>query len=223
MNTPPASLPVASDLPAPPVATKEPKTPIVGRIIPGCSVPVVNERQLRAGAGILFLAGAIASGLALHFSDPTLLQPFGIFFMFDMLARTSLGEKWAPSLVLGGLFVRRQKPEWVGAPQKVFAWNLGFGMALVACASMGLFPGPMWVTLALCGGCLAMLFAETAFGICIGCHLQRLFSRTAPQHCPGGTCESSHADANHLDTNHLDAAYRVATHSDTPQRGASHE
>lgn len=165
-----------------------PADPIVGRIMPGYAVPVVNERQIRAGAGLLLLLGAISFGFALHHGDANIMRPFGVFFMVDMLARTSLGEKWAPSLLLGGAIVRGQQPDWVGARAKVFAWYLGFGMALAACATMGLIGAPAWVTLALCGLCLAFLFFEAAFGICVGCHLQRLFSSTAPQYCPGANC-----------------------------------
>ncbi len=89
--------------------------------------------------------------------------------------------------------VRGQRPEWVGAPQKVFAWWLGFALALISCASMGLFAAPLWLTLALCSVCLVLLFLETAFGICVGCALQARFSKDAPMYCPGGSCETRSA------------------------------
>ena len=38
--------------------------PAVGRWVPGYDVPVVNERAVRAAAGILLLGGGIAWGLA---------------------------------------------------------------------------------------------------------------------------------------------------------------
>lgn len=56
---------------------------------------------------------------------------------------------------------------------------------------MGVLGAPLWVTLALCALCLGMLFAETAFGICVGCALQRAFGTTPPQHCPGSVCAAS--------------------------------
>jgi hypothetical protein len=71
----------------------------------------------------------------------------------------------------------------------VFAWWLGYGMGITACLATGLLQAPLWVTLALCGVCLSFLFLETAFGICVGCALQRVFSKEQPQYCPGDTCE----------------------------------
>lgn len=120
------------------------------------------------------------------------MQPFGLVFMIDMLIRVLAGDRWSPSLALGRVAVRRQRPEWVGAQQKAFAWWLGFGLALVSCSTMGLFAAPLWVTLALCSVCLTFLFLETAFGICVGCALQARFGKTAPRYCAGGTCDVPH-------------------------------
>lgn len=163
--------------------------PAVGRWVPGYDVPVVNERAVRAAAGILLLGGGIAWGLALSSGSTRPLQPFGLFFMIDMLLRVTVGDRWSPTLALGRLVVSGQRPEWVGAPQKVFAWWLGFGLALTSCATMGLLQAPLWVTLALCSLCLTLLFLETSFGICVGCALQKALTRTAPQYCPGDSCE----------------------------------
>jgi len=44
------------------------------------------------------------------------------------------------------------------------------------------------VTLVLCGLCLTMLFLKAAFGICVGCALQRALTKTSPQYCPGDAC-----------------------------------
>ncbi len=165
---------------------------VVGKMVPGYLVPVINERAVRASAGILFLAGAIAWGIALATGSINALKPFGIYFVIDMGIRVTLGDKWSPSMMLGRLAVHGQKPEWVGASQKVFAWWLGFGMAATFCATTGYLSAPLWVALALCGLCLSLLFLETAFGICVGCKLQSLFSKQQPMYCPGGTCEINH-------------------------------
>ncbi|MBK0422762.1 DUF4395 domain-containing protein [Leucobacter sp. CSA2] len=165
--------------------------PRVGRIIPGYSVPVINEREARAAAGLLFLPGIVLYVTAIHAGTAEPLKPFGAVFVIDMLIRVIAGDRYAPSLAVARLIVARQQPEWVGAPQKLFAWWLGYGMGLTACLATGLLQAPLWVTLALCGLCLTLLFLETAFGICVGCALQARFSRTAPQYCAGGTCEVS--------------------------------
>jgi Domain of unknown function (DUF4395) len=165
--------------------------PWLGTMVAGYDIPVINERAARAAAGILFLGGIIAYGIAIASDSPQALKPFGMFFILDMTVRLVLGDRWSPTLALGRLMVIRQKPEWVGARQKEFAWWLGFALATVSCSTMGLLTAPFWVTLALCGTCLAMLFLETAFGICVGCSLQKLFDKTPPQYCPGGSCDTS--------------------------------
>lgn len=162
--------------------------PRLGTIVSGYEIPVINERAVRAAAGLLFLGGIIAYGFAISTGSPKAFQPFGMFFMIDMMVRISLGDRWSPSLALGRLIVGRQSPEWVGAKQKEYAWWLGFGLALVSCAGMGLLAAPFWITLVLCGLCLLLLFIETAFGICVGCTLQSLFDKTAPRYCPGDSC-----------------------------------
>jgi len=172
----------------PRIVTAQTSAPLVGVARPGFDVPVIDERAVRAAAGILFLAGAIAFGFAAATGTARPLQPFGMFFMLDMALRVTVGDRWSPTLAVGRLVVRRQAPEWVGAPQKTFAWWLGFGLATISCASMGLLAAPLWLTLALCALCLSLLFAETAFGICVGCALQRTLSATPPRHCPGDTC-----------------------------------
>lgn len=174
------------------IETGERKAPTIGRWVTGYSVPVINERAVRAAAALLLLSGVVAWGFTLYTGSMRPLQAFGMFFMFDMLLRVIAGDRWSPSLALGRLIVSRQQPEWVGAPQKAFAWWLGFALALVSCASMGLLLAPLWVTFALCGVCLTLLYLETAFGICVGCALHSACSKSPTQHCPGGTCDVSH-------------------------------
>ncbi|WP_341952081.1 DUF4395 domain-containing protein [Salinibacterium sp. TMP30] len=163
----------------------------VGTIVEGYAIPVVNERAVRVAAGILFVGGAISFAFAIAEGSTAPLRPFGILFIIDMLLRVTAGDRWSPTLALGRLIVSKQQPTWVGAPQKVFAWWLGYGLALVSCAGMGALGAPLGVTLALCGLCLTLLFLESAFGICVGCALQRLLAKTPPQYCPGDTCRVS--------------------------------
>ncbi|WP_119697728.1 DUF4395 domain-containing protein [Microbacterium halotolerans] len=171
-------------------SSAETRAPRIGRVVLGYTIPVIDERAVRAAAGILLLLGGVAFATAFFTGSTQPLQPFGMFFMIDMLLRVTAGDRWSPALLLGRLAVRWQRPEWVGAPQKEFAWWLGFGLAFVACVSMGLFAAPFWLTLALCGVCLILLFLETAFGICVGCALQRRFSGQPPMYCPGDTCDA---------------------------------
>lgn len=162
--------------------------PNVGQWVDGYAVPVVNEKAVRVGAGVLFAAGlAGISGTFLTMSiDP--MKTFGVLFMVDMLLRVSGLDRFSPSLFIGRLATRNLTPQWVGAEQKEFAWWMGFGLALTSCGAFGFLGAPLWVPLMLCTVCLTLLFLEAAFGICVGCRLQLLFSKNPPQYCPGGSC-----------------------------------
>jgi len=159
-----------------------------GDQMPQYAVPVLNEREARAGAGILFLIAIVAFMNAWFFGDFAPIKLVVVGFFFEFLIRVFVNPKYAPSLVLGRIAVRRQQPEYVGAPQKRFAWLIGF--VLAACMMyLVVFHnvrGP--VNLLICALCLVLLFFESAFGICIGCAIYNLFNKDKAQLCPGNVC-----------------------------------
>lgn len=159
-----------------------------GERVPGYEIPVFNERQVRGAAGVLFLLGIIAYLVVLSTGQIRALQGFAIFFLFDMFLRLFITPRLSPTMLVAQLFVYRQKPEWVGAPQKRLAWGIGFGLALASCFTLGLLAMPVMVALVLCAVCLTILFLETAFGICVGCNLYSLFAKEKPLYCPGDSC-----------------------------------
>lgn len=162
-----------------------------GEQVPGQPVPVLNELAARAGAGLLFLFAMIAfmnAWLVGNF-EPTRI--FVVAFLVDFALRLFVSPRYAPSLIVGQWLVHRQQPEWTGAPQKRFAWGLGFTLALLM-LWLVLVPqavGP--VNLLVCAICMTLMFFETAFGICIGCRIHAWFTRTAPQACPGEVCAAA--------------------------------
>ena len=168
------------------MTTQDP--PVIGEFVDGIDIPVVNERAVRASAGLLFLGGIIAFMVAALTDDFQPLRMFGAIFMFDMTFRLFVGTKYTPSLIVGSLLVRAQRPEWVGASQKKLAWSFGLVMAFISCAVMGFLNVGDGLTLALCSLCLSLLFIESAFGICLGCELQRAFAKQKPQLCAGDIC-----------------------------------
>jgi hypothetical protein len=107
----------------------------------------------------------------------------------DFTIRIFVNPRYAPSLILGQWAVRSQQPEWVGAPQKRFAWAIGFVLAatMLYLVVIQNVIGP--VNVLVCAACLVLLFFEAAFGICIGCKVYNLFNRQPAQLCPGGVCE----------------------------------
>lgn len=159
-----------------------------GERVEGIDFNVFNERAIRASAGLLFLFGFTGWMIAATTGVYQPLRAFGMAFMIDMFLRLFVSTKWVPSLIIANWIVRPQRPEWVDAAPKKFAWGLGFVMVTSSCLAMGLFAltGPL--PLILCAICISLLFAEAAFGICIGCEIARRFSKNKPRLCPGDVC-----------------------------------
>lgn len=162
-----------------------------GEHVPGQPVPVLNERAVRAGAGLLFLFAMLAFTNAWLVGNFEPTRIFVVAFLIDFFVRLFVSPRYAPSLIVGQWLVRGQQPEWTGAPQKQFAWGLGFALALVMfwLVVVRQVVGP--VNLLVCAVCLTLMFFETAIGICIGCKLHAWITRTAPQACPGGVCAAA--------------------------------
>jgi hypothetical protein len=110
-------------------------------------------------------------------------------FLPDMLIRVFLSPRWSPTLILGRLAVRNQVPEYVGAPQKRFAWIIGIALASVMFVLVNVMNTYSPITGIICLICLVFLFAESALGICLGCMLYPLVVGKQPERCPGEVCE----------------------------------
>lgn len=160
-----------------------------GETVSGYEVKVLNEREIRAGAGILFFFAMIAFMNAYLLQDFSILKIFIITFLADFIIRVLINPRYAPTLILGRIITRGQKPEYSGAPQKRFAWSIGLLMAatMFGLVVIGNITGP--INLAICFACLILLFFETSFGICIGCKLYNIINKDQAKHCPGGACE----------------------------------
>lgn len=159
-----------------------------GEKIKGYSVRVLNEREARAGAGILFFFAVFAFANAWFLSNFEYIKIFVTAFLIDFTIRVFVNPKFAPSLIIGRFFVSNQDVEWVGAPQKHFAWSIGFGLSLLMFFLLVVFDVRGFINLAICFFCLILLFFETSFGICIGCKIYNLIFPGMAKHCPGGVC-----------------------------------
>ena len=159
-----------------------------GEAIPGYEVPVLNEREVRAAAGILFFFALVSFMNSWLMGNFRLTQIFVIAFLIDFTIRIFINPKFSPSMILGRLAVRKQQPEWAGAPQKRFAWAVGWVLAVLMLYLIVLnnVIGP--INLIVCATCLTLMFFESAFGICLACKIYNAFTRQQAQHCPGGVC-----------------------------------
>jgi len=77
----------------------------------------------------------------------------------------------------------------VGAPQKRFAWSIGFMLSVVMFLIIVVFEWMTPIKIAICVLCLMLLFSEAAFGICIGCIVYHWVYKKSPHYCPGNVCE----------------------------------
>ena len=159
-----------------------------GEQVEGYPIPVLNEREIRAAAGILFVLMFLAILLVILRGNFLLLKFAVTIFLVDIVIRTFVNPRFSPSLVLGRLIVRNQVPEYVGAPQKRFAWLIGTGLATVTFSLQVVANTHGPITGIICLVCLVFLFCESAFGICLGCKVYPLLHRGPVQHCPGEVC-----------------------------------
>jgi Domain of unknown function (DUF4395) len=159
-----------------------------GQTLPGYDVPVLNERAVRASAGILFFVAMVTFMQALLLGNFKPTQVFVVAFLVEFGIRLFVNPRWAPVMIVGQWAVRGQMPEYVGAPQKRFAWSIGLalGLSMFYLIVVKGVIGP--INMLVCGICLLLLFFEAAFGICLGCKLHDLLRPEKAQLCPGGAC-----------------------------------
>lgn len=174
----------------------------IGQIIPwlkihGKAAPygVLDERAIRATAGIMFLVWILTvtyTFFTKNFSVVNIILPL---FFLNFLVLVLWGPKYSPVSKLGKFFVRKQKPEYVGAIQKRFAWSLGLVMSFTVMLLIFGFGVRGILPLSLCSVCLVLMWMETSLGICVWCKIYYWLIKkgvfTEPEHkpaCPWGAC-----------------------------------
>ena len=160
-----------------------------GENVEGYEIRVLNEREIRASAGMLFLA-TFFSLMLIIFKDNFLLIKYVItLFFIDFIIRVFINPKFSPTLIMGRMIVRSQVPEYVGARQKKFAWTIGVALSGTMFILMVVVNSYSPITGIICLICLVFLFFESVFGICLGCKFYSLFYKKKAQYCPGEVCE----------------------------------
>ncbi len=160
-----------------------------GETVEGYNIPVLNEREIRASAGILFLFVFMSLILVLFKQNFILVKYVITFFLIDFIIRVFINPKFSPTLILGRLIVGRQNPEYVGAAQKKFAWIIGLVLATIMFIFLVVVNAFSPITGIICLICLIFLFFESAFGICLGCLFYGWFYKEKAQYCPGEICD----------------------------------
>ena len=160
-----------------------------GETVEGYNIPVLNEREIRASAGILFLAVFISLVLILSDGNFVPIKYVISLFLTDFLIRIFINPKFSPILIIGRLIVRNQVPEYVGAQQKKFAWMVGLVLSVTMFIFLVVINAFSPITGITCLVCLILMFFETAFGICIGCIVYKMIYKEKAQYCPGEACD----------------------------------
>jgi len=160
-----------------------------GEHVEGYSIPVLNEREIRASAGILFLGLILSLMQILYKSDFLLVKYFITVFLTDFIIRVFVNPKYSPTLIIGRLIVRNQVPEYVGAAPKKFAWIIGLALSAIMFTFMVIVNAFSPITGIICLICLIFTFFESVFGICLGCKFYKLFYGEKAQYCPGEVCD----------------------------------
>lgn len=173
-----------------------------GEVIPNLTIdgkpapyPVLNDRVVRAGAGINLVLGGSAFSLALLDQNYQPLKYVVALFFIDFFLKVVFGPQFSPISRIAEWIVAHQRPEYVGAVQKRFAWSIGLVMSFIMVILMYAFEIQGLPNRIICGICLTFMWLETSFGICVGCKMYYGLitlglvkkPEIAPA-CPGGAC-----------------------------------
>lgn len=162
-----------------------------GEVVEGYNIPVLNEREIRAAAGILFLM-MFTSVMVVILTENFLMLKYAVTIFFtDIVIRVAISPKYAPTLILGRLIVRNQVPEYVGAKQKKVAWIIGVVLAAIFFTLTVVVNSYSPISGIICFTCLIFLFFEAAFGICLGCKFYSMVYKDKAQYCPGEVCDAN--------------------------------
>ena len=159
-----------------------------GEDVPGYPIRVLNEREIRAAAGLLFLATFISLMLILFKGNFLPVKYVITVFFIDFIIRVFISPRFSPTLILGRIIVGRQVPEYVGARQKKFAWIIGLVLSAIMFIFLVVVSAGSLITGVTCLICLIFLYFESVFGICLGCKFYPLFFKEKAQFCPGEIC-----------------------------------
>ena len=160
-----------------------------GETVEGYNIPVLNEREIRASAGILYFFMFLAWMLVIFNENYFLIKFVNTIFLTDFIIRVLISPKYSPSLIIGRLIVGGQTPEYVGAAPKKFAWTIGLVLATIMFLLLVVMNSTSVITGIICQICLIFLFFEAVFGICLGCKFYPLFHKEKTQYCPGDVCQ----------------------------------
>ncbi len=156
---------------------------------------VVNERVIRASAGLMFALAFFTMIYSFFTKDMSLFRIVLPVYWVTFLLITLFSPNWSIFAFIGSILTKAQPPEYVGALQKRFAWSIGLVMSSVMMILVFMFNIQGMILLAICGMCVLFMWLESAVGFCIGCYIYKFLLQKqwiaepefAPA-CAGGVC-----------------------------------
>lgn len=156
---------------------------------------VLNEKSVRATAGIMFLVWIITLLTTYFTKDFSLVKIVLPLFFINFIILVFFWPKYSPISKLGKYLVKNQKPEYVWAIQKRFAWMMWLIMSFIVMVVIFIFGINGFVPLLLCSICLALMWMETSLWICVWCNIywylinkNIISSPKIKPACPGWVC-----------------------------------
>lgn len=162
----------------------------------GTDFSYINERALRARAGLMFLVPVILLFIRLDHGDHnelivnaangvnvareyshTFAHALIFFVIYEMIAPmfTNTAHLSITSS-LGAFFTRKQTPIYQTMRPKVFAWSIGLVLAILCQISL-YYTVMQSIAFYFLATCLLFMWLETACGICAGCYVYNILVR----------------------------------------------
>lgn len=151
---------------------------------------VVDERAVRASAGLTMMAAILVFCMAFFYGLFLPITLFASFSFLDFVLRVFVGVQYSPILLVSSWLtqeVLKMQPDWVSAMPKRFAWTIGVILS-------GIVATLFWTgqnglsTQLICAVCVLFTWMESAFGYCAGCHIYKLMNLKS-EFCNGASCE----------------------------------
>ncbi len=175
-----------------------------GQKLEGYEGEWVNERAVRARAGLLLLIGFICLGSFFYWRWFLMLK-VGPWIVFDFFVARTWGISVSPLGMLATWLVRKYPPEWRAAKPKQFAWTIGVFCGL-PCVLIRWYYGLHPILPFFVYTCIALTWLESSVGFCLGCWLYKKlykftgFKSLECKPCSDGSCALPSANASKQQT-----------------------
>lgn len=177
----------------------------------------LNERAVRARAGLLFLIPVILLFIRIDHGnhDQLVIDPISrlviervyshffahclIFFaMYEMLVAMFVKTShFSLTSLLGVMFTYKQKPIYQPMQPKVLAWIIGLVLAMLCQISL-YFTVMQSVAFYFLSACLLFMWLESACGICVGCKFYGILAKVGIIQKICNVCHIKNRDENTL-------------------------